>query len=145
MKFNNIWQKRLLALPGTVLNSLLPDHILLFGTVLEITDILLFTEKLYHVNQASFFLLGTRLWYFAILKLVVLQGCFCCIFVSLIFKSKMEHLWNLAILFFLFHFSFSRKSLFNKLDIQISWRHQMPKHKMRNTFYWITWEVNKVC
>ena len=40
---------------------------------------------------------------------------------------------------------FSRKSNFRILDIQISWRHQMPKHKARNTFYWIAWEVNTVC
>ena len=36
-------------------------------------------------------------------------------------------------------FSFSRKSNFRILDIQIFWCHQMPKHKTRNTFYWITW------
>ena len=35
-------------------------------------------------------------------------------------------------------FSFSRKSNFSILDIQISWRHQMPKHETRNTFYWIS-------
>ena len=38
-----------------------------------------------------------------------------------------------------------RKTKFRILDIQISWRHQMPKHKARITFYWITWEVNTVC
>ena len=27
---------------------------------------------------------------------------------------------------------------------QMSWRHQMPKHEARNTFYWITWEVSIV-
>ena len=42
-------------------------------------------------------------------------------------------------------FSFWRKSNFRILDFQISWRHQMPKHKTRNTFHWITWEVNTVC
>ena len=42
-------------------------------------------------------------------------------------------------------FSFSRKSKFRILDIQISWRHQISKHKKRNTFYWIYWEVNTVC
>ena len=42
-------------------------------------------------------------------------------------------------------FPFSSKSSFRILDIQISWRHQMPKHRIRNTFYWITWEVNIVC
>ena len=30
---------------------------------------------------------------------------------------------------------------FRILNIQILW-HQMPKHKTRNTFYWITLEVN---
>ena len=42
-------------------------------------------------------------------------------------------------------FLFLRKSNFSILDIQISWRHQMPKHKTRNTFYLITWEVNTAC
>ena len=31
-------------------------------------------------------------------------------------------------------FPFSRKSNFRILDIQTLWRHQMPKHKTRNTF-----------
>ena len=39
-------------------------------------------------------------------------------------------------------FLFSRKSNFRILDIQVSWCHQMPQHKTRNTFYWITCEVN---
>ena len=34
------------------------------------------------------------------------------------------------------------KKFFILLDFQILWCHQMPKHKTRNTFYWITWEVN---
>ena len=38
-------------------------------------------------------------------------------------------------------FSFSRKSKCSILDIQISWRHQMLKHKKRNTFYRLTFEV----
>ena len=42
-------------------------------------------------------------------------------------------------------FLFLRKSNFRILHIQISWRYQMPKHKTRNNFYWITWEVNSVC
>ena len=33
---------------------------------------------------------------------------------------------------------------FSILEIQISWRHQMPKHRTRNTFYWIICEANKV-
>ena len=39
-------------------------------------------------------------------------------------------------------FSFSGKSKSAILDIQVSWRHQIPKLKTRNTFYWTTWEVN---
>ena len=31
------------------------------------------------------------------------------------------------------------------LHFQISRHHQKPKHKTRNTFHWITWEVNTVC
>ena len=41
-------------------------------------------------------------------------------------------------------FSFSRKSNFRILHFQISWRHQMPKHKTRNTFHWITCKVNSL-
>ena len=41
-------------------------------------------------------------------------------------------------------FLFSQKSNFRNLDSQISWRHEMPKHKTRNVFYWITWEVNSL-
>ena len=39
----------------------------------------------------------------------------------------------------------SRKSNFRISDILVSWRHQIPKHKTRNTFYWIIWEVNTAC
>ena len=56
------------------------------------------------------------------------------------FMSKREHLRNLGKCFFKFYSksSFhSRKLNFRILEIQISWRHQMPKHKRRNTFYWI--------
>ena len=44
-------------------------------------------------------------------------------------------------------FSFSIKSNFRFSDMQILWRHQIPEHKTRNTFYWITVtrEVNTVC
>ena len=31
------------------------------------------------------------------------------------------------------------------LGIQYSWYHQMPKHEARNTYYWITLEVNTIC
>ena len=33
---------------------------------------------------------------------------------------------------------FSRKSSFSILDIQTSWRHQIPNHKKRDKFYWMT-------
>ena len=39
-------------------------------------------------------------------------------------------------------FSFSRKSNFRILHFQISWRHQMPKHKIRNTFHWINFPIS---
>ena len=42
--------------------------------------------------------------------------------------------WKGAIKFVFFKFP----------DIQVSWRHQMPKHETGNIFYWITWEVNTV-
>ena len=42
-------------------------------------------------------------------------------------------------------FMFSRKSNFRIIHFQISWRHEMSKHKTRNTFHWITSEVNRVC
>ena len=42
-------------------------------------------------------------------------------------------------------FSFSKKSKFRILIIQIPSRHQMPKHKTRNTFYLIAREVSTVC
>ena len=38
-------------------------------------------------------------------------------------------------------FSLLRKWKFRILHFQISWRHQMPKQKHRNTFHWISWEV----
>ena len=41
-------------------------------------------------------------------------------------------------------FSFSKKSRFRILAIQILWRHQMSNHKARNPFYWTTSEVNTV-
>ena len=41
-------------------------------------------------------------------------------------------------------FSFLRKSNFRISDFQISWFHQMPKHKTRITLYWITWVVKKI-
>ena len=60
---------------------------------------------------------------------------------------------NLSSLFWcmLRHFEFPDIATFDEWmlaihisDIQMSWRHQMPKHESQNTFYWITWEVNTV-
>ena len=66
------------------------------------------------------------------------------IFLLVCFSSLKEKLWNLEKCF-LFHFKSSFHSRENQiLDIQISWRHQIPQHKTRNTFYWITWEANTV-
>ena len=69
-------------------------------------------------------------------------------FASLFFKSKGEHLWNkekTVLFYFKSSFRSRENQILRVLDIQISWRHQMPKHKTRKTFYWITWEVNTVC
>ena len=75
-----------------------------------------------------------------------ITGCICYIFATLLFKSKREYLklgkmffvslWNL--------FSFSRKSMFRILNIQILSHHQMPKQKTRNAFYWINWKMNSL-
>ena len=66
----------------------------------------------------------------------MLKGCIPYIFASLFCMSKREHLRNKEKCF-LFHFKSSSRSwdnqLFNILDIQVSWRHQMPKHETRNT------------
>ena len=73
------------------------------------------------------------------------KGCVCYIFVNLFFKSNREQLWNLEKCF-LFHFKSSFHSREKRiLDIQVSWCHQMAKCKTRNTFYWITWVVNRDC
>ena len=69
------------------------------------------------------------------------------IFASLFFKSK-DSTYETRKMFFISlqkYFLLSRKWKFKILDIQISWRHQMPNHKNGNTFYWITWEVSIVC
>ena len=41
-------------------------------------------------------------------------------------------------------FSLLRKLKFEILDVQVSWRHQMPKHETRKRFHWIIWEVNSL-
>ena len=69
-----------------------------------------------------------------------IKDCVCYIFASLFFKSNRKQLWNKQ----MFHISllklflFLRKLNFRILDIQISWHHQLPKHKTRITFYYIT-------
>ena len=86
--------------------------------------------------------IATQGWYEIIIK-----GCARYIFASFLQVQK-RALVKLGKMFFILlqkFFSFSRKSNFSILDIQISWRYQMPKHKTRNTFYWITWEVNTAC
>ena len=67
-----------------------------------------------------------------------LKGCVRYIFAS--FSSPKESTCNTSENVF-----FLRKSNFKLLDIQVLWLHQMLKHKTRNTFYWITCEVNTVC
>ena len=69
-------------------------------------------------------------------------------FLLVCFSSLKESTYETRKMFFISLrklFSFPRKSNFRFLDYQILWRYQMPKHKTRNTFYWITWEVNTVC
>ena len=63
------------------------------------------------------------------------KGCVRYIFASLFFKSKREHFWNWKMFFISLRrlFPFSRKSNFRISGIQLSWRHQMRKHKRRNT------------
>ena len=61
------------------------------------------------------------------------------IFASL-FLSLKESTWETWKIFFLFYFLIYFKSSFHSrenqiLGIQILWRHQMPKHETRNTFY----------
>ena len=76
-----------------------------------------------------------------------LEGCVHYNFAYLLFKSKREHSWNWGKFFISLQklFSFSWKSSFRIIDIQVSWCHQMSKHQARNTFYWIILEVNTVC
>ena len=62
---------------------------------------------------------------------------FCCY----IFQSWKRSLLKLGRKFFVSLqklFLVPRKSEYRILHIQISWCHQMPKHKTRNTCYWVT-------
>ena len=68
-------------------------------------------------------------------------------FLLVCFLSLNESTCQTRKMFFILHqniCSLSRNSKFRILDIQISSRHQMSKHKTRNTFYWITWKVNSL-
>ena len=56
--------------------------------------------------------------------------CFLCL------KENTCELGKMLLLHFKSSF-FSRKPNFRFLDIQILWCYQVPKHKTRNTFYWI--------
>ena len=67
-----------------------------------------------------------------------LKGFVRYIFASLFFEYKRKHPSNQEKKFlFIFKssFFFSRKLNFRILDFHISWRHQIPKHETRNTFY----------
>ena len=69
----------------------------------------------------------------------------CVSYILYILATALVKLGKMSFISFQKLFSFLRKSKFRILDIPISWRYQIPKHKTRNTFYWITWEVNTVC
>ena len=70
--------------------------------------------------------------------------CLLCCFVFYVLKRALVKLGE-KFLVLLQKFFLSRKTKFRILDIQISWCHQMPKHKARIAFYWINREVNTVC
>ena len=84
-----------------------------------------------------------RLWKSLSLKLV--PATFLLVWFLSLNESTCETKKNVFFFSFQKLFSFSRKSNFRILHFQISWCHQMPKHKTRNRFHWITWEVNRVC
>ena len=74
-----------------------------------------------------------------VVSAVIVLVCFLSLNESTFQTRKMFFIWLQKL------FPFSRKSNFRILHFQISWRHQMPKHKTRNAFHWITWKVNTVC
>ena len=67
---------------------------------------------------------------------MIFKGCVCYVLASLFCMSKREHSWNKEKCF-LFHFENSFRSWdnFNFSDIQMTWRHQMPKHETQNTLH----------
>ena len=77
---------------------------------------------------------------------LLFKFCVRCIFAT--FLSLKESTCKTRKIFFIWLqnlFPFSRKSKFRTLDIQILWCHQMPNHKKRDTFNWISLELNTAC
>ena len=73
---------------------------------------------------------------------------FCVRYIFATFLSLKESTCKTRKMFFIWLqnlFPFSRKSKFRTLDIQILWCHQMPNHKKRDTFNWISLELNTAC
>ena len=84
---------------------------------------------------------------------IILKSCLTLKVVSATFLLVCFKIWTRALIKFrkmVFIslqnlFSFLRKSNFRILHFQISWRHQIPKHKTRNTFHWIKhWSEHSV-
>ena len=79
--------------------------------------------------------------------LIYFKGSVCYVFASLFFfnlkestlETRANNFISLQKLFL-----FLIKSKFRILDVQISWRHEMPKHKKRNTFYWTSLWVKHI-
>ena len=68
-------------------------------------------------------------------------------FLLVCFSSLNESICQTRKMFLILHqniCSLSRNPKFRILDIQILWRHQMPRHKTGNTFYWIMWKVSSL-
>ena len=82
-----------------------------------------------------------------LLSLLAIRGSHCVVFCNLEtklpecnFKKVRECCWLVR--------EKSGNSVFHffvETLIQITWHHQMPKHKKENIFYWIIWEVNTAC
>ena len=73
------------------------------------------------------------------------EGFFCNIFASLFFNLQDKHYETRKSVFYFTSklFSFSRKSNFRILYLEVSWHHQMSEHKTRNICFWVTWKVMK--
>ena len=79
------------------------------------------------------------IWLFKVVSTTFLLVCFLSLNESTCQTRKNAFYFTSKALFVL------EKTNLSILDFQISWCHQMPKHKTRNTFCWITWGVNTVC